>query len=88
MQESEYRILIKYWFYKDERPTSNIERPMLNENKKPIPNYFCFFILLNSKFDVGRSMFDVHLFPSIKTIQRFTKFCILYSLIHIRVKAP
>jgi len=44
-----------------------IERPMLSENKKPIPNYFCFFIFLNSKFDVGRSMFDVHSFSSIKT---------------------
>ena len=53
---------------------------MLNENKKPIPNYFCFFIFINSKFDVGRSMFDVHSFSSIKTIQRFTKFCILTSV--------
>jgi len=55
-----------------------IERPMLSENKKPIPNYFCFFIFSNSKFDVGRSMFDVHSFSGIKTFQRFTKFCILY----------
>jgi len=43
-----------------------IERPMLSENKKPIPNYFCFFIFSNSKFDVGRSMFDVHSFPALK----------------------
>ena len=76
---------------KDERPTSNIERPTSNENKKPIPNrnseriprglskipcsklrgifnYFCFYIFSNSKFDVGRSMFDVHSFSSVKTI--------------------
>jgi len=30
---------------------------MSNENKTVIPNYFCFFIFSNSKFDVGRSMF-------------------------------
>jgi len=35
---------------------------MSNENKNPIPDYFCFFIFSNSKFDVGRSMFDVHPF--------------------------
>ena len=55
-------------FYKDERPTSNIERPISNENKSPIPNNFFFFIFLNSKFDVGRWMFDVHSFSSIKAI--------------------
>jgi len=46
----------------------NIERSISNKNKKPILNYFCFFIFSNSNFDVGRSMFDVHSFFSIKTI--------------------
>jgi len=34
---------------------SNIRYQTLND-------YFCFFIFSHSKFDVGRSMFDVHLF--------------------------
>jgi hypothetical protein len=55
-------------FIKDERPTSNIERSMTNENKSPIPNCFFFSVFSNSKFDVGRSMFDVHSSSSIKTI--------------------
>ena len=40
---------------------------MQNENKSPIPIFFSIF--LNSKFDVGRSMFDVHSF-SIYAINR------------------
>ena len=58
---------------KDERPTSNIERPTSNEkNKHQMRNkgsevqscWFCLpasFFSFHSKFDVGRSMFDVHL---------------------------
>jgi len=34
---------------------SNIQYQTLND-------YFCFFIFYHSTFDVGRSMFDVHLF--------------------------
>jgi len=52
---------------------------MLNENKKPIPNYFCFFIFLNSKFDVGRSMFIC--FQALKRFNalRNSVFWLLYS---------
>jgi hypothetical protein len=58
--------------YKDERPTSNIERPMMNQKKylkiaaksRTIKSRSEFI----SIFDVGRSMFDVHSFSSIKTI--------------------
>ena len=49
---------------KDEHRTSNIERPTSNEKTKTqyrtFNSYFCFFIFSHSKFDVGRSMFDVH----------------------------
>jgi hypothetical protein len=54
---------------KDERPTSNIERPTSNERTniqyRTFNGYFCFLICPHSTFDVGRSMFDVHLFQSL-----------------------
>jgi len=66
--------------YKDERPTSNIERPMSNETNTELFLILHLFKLKNlaasygecarycgSKFDVGRSMFDVHSFSSVKT---------------------
>jgi hypothetical protein len=42
---------------KDERRTSNTERPTPNENKYQLPNIEHLFT-----FDVGRSMFDVLFF--------------------------
>ena len=45
-------------------------QPILKSNKKTntqyrtLSSYFCFFIFFNSMFDVGRSIFDVHLFFS------------------------
>ena len=54
---------------KDERRTSNIERPTSNEKTniqyRTFNSYFCFFIFSHSTFDVGRSMFDVHFFQSL-----------------------
>jgi len=43
----------------------NIEHPISNEKTntqyRTFNSYFCFFIFSHSTFDVGRSMFDVHL---------------------------
>jgi hypothetical protein len=47
---------------KDERPTSNEKT---NIQHQTFNGYFCFFIFPHSTFDVGRSMFDVHLFQSL-----------------------
>jgi len=54
---------------KNERPTSNIERPTLNRRQKSRPTIqsrlggiSLSFPIPHSMFDVGRSMFDVHLF--------------------------
>ena len=53
---------------------------MSSENENPIPNYFCFFIFSNSKFDVGRSMFIR--FPALKQFStiRNSVFYILTSV--------
>jgi len=64
--------------FKDERRTSNIERPTSNEKRifntelfwfhfsrfdvrdEHFGGCFRFFFIAHSKFDVGRSMLDVH----------------------------